>query len=124
MNLNDKNYQELLDANRFYDKVMDRIGIPEDDLLFRIQVQKLFENSLSQHIAISAIEHSDKYQLKALEDYKNLAYELSPHLSDPEITMEFLEIYTQLRGKVFSTIPKFVDDFVSDFNKIFKTDGK
>ncbi len=124
MKMSRKTYSEYINANEFYDGVMDRLGIPEEDLVFRLEVLFLFEKALADHVSVSTLEFADAFLLNALLDFKNRAYEIAPMLSDSEITMEFLGVYTELRDKVFATIPAFIEDFISDFNKIFKTDGK
>ncbi len=124
MNLNENSYKDYINANSFYDGVMDRLGIPEEDLVFRLEVQFLFEKALSEHVSISTLELADDFHLNALLAYKSRSYEIAPLLTDSEIIMEFLETYSDLRQQVFATVPGFIDDFVSDFNKIFKTNGK
>ena len=124
MSFKKKYVKELYDSQSIYDTVLDRLEIPEESLIERQFAQSNLEEALFDHIAVSTLEQADELELKALFDYKNRVYEIAPMLSETDIILEFLGIYTNLRDRIFSTIPTFLDEYVSDYLKIAKAYGK
>ena len=89
--------QKVVFADLFYENVIDLLGIPEDNELFKNLMIGVLRRQLKDHIVLTIWQNLDDSHLKHLRDYINQAAISDPAMSNEDVLMSFADMYPNLK---------------------------
>ncbi len=107
----------LLVRETGYQMILSQLNFASDDPMIRDDVRTMLDFHFTRHLELTILEQLSKEQAENLDTFLDQTKRISPNLSVQEIIFEFALRDDQLMQKVYETVPEFVGNFVSEFNK-------
>ncbi len=109
--------ETLVVAEEVYDTVVDCLGIPEEDEVYRGLVKGMLKRQSKDHLIFAIWNNLDDEQAKHLRDFANQTSITAPFMSHEDVLMEFAMMYPALMEKVRASLSDFFKKFIENFGK-------
>ena len=108
----------LIHSEEVLETIPQRIGIPDDDFIYREEIKAIYKIALAQHVSVTFIQIAGPDELEHFSKYMDSALKLDPILTFEDLCMEFVLNYPNLKDRIFATIPAFTDEFINTYKNI------